>query len=182
MRHRREQQARKNQQTGQFMKINKTSLITILTGALLVTGTTLRAQDAPDKDAKPADKPHKQMGPGEGGGQQDRMAKMAEELKLTDDQKAKVKTATQEQMEKMRAIRSDDSLTQEQKREKGKALRDEMTAKMKEILTPEQFTQWEKMRPQPGQRPGGPGGQGGGQGKQGGQKKAGGEKTTDATK
>ena len=162
------------------MKINKTSLITLLTGALLIAGTGLQAQDAPPKDApkdaKPSDRQRPQWGGGEGGGQQDPMAKMAEELKLTDDQKAKLKEARQEQMEKMRAIRSDDSLTQEQKREKTRALREDFNKKVKEILTAEQFEKWEKMRPQGGQRPGG------GPGGLGGPKKADSDKKTDETK
>ena len=56
--------------------------------------------------------------------------------------------------------------TPEERQEKGKALREEMTKKMKEILNAEQFEKWQKMPQQRG--PGGPGGQGGRRGGPGG--------------
>ena len=140
------------------MKINKISLITLLAaGGLLALGTNLRAQDGDAKE-KSGDKPQRPRSDMAGGGGQGFAAKMAEELKLTDDQKAKIKAANDEQREKRQAIREDANLTQEQKREKTTALREETNKKMKEILTPEQFEKWEKMRQQGGPRQGGPGG------------------------
>ena len=76
--------------------------------------------------------------------------------------KPKVKAVLDEQRTKMGELRNETD--QEVRRTKGQALRTETTAKMKEILTAEQFTKWEKMaqgmrgnRP-PGGAPGGAGG------------------------
>lgn len=86
-------------------------------------------------------------------------------LSLTAEQVPKVKAVLDEQRTKMGELRNETD--QEVRRTKGQALRTEMTAKMKEILTAEQFTKWEKMaqgmrgnRP-PGGAPGGGPGAGG---------------------
>jgi Spy/CpxP family protein refolding chaperone len=44
----------------------------------------------------------------------------------------------------MKALREDTSLSQEDRRAKMKEIRDAMQAKIKEILTPEQYKKWEK--------------------------------------
>ncbi len=128
------------------MKASKISLVAALVaGVMLAYSPALRAQDAnAGQDAK------KHAGRPGGAGMKEHLNKMAEDLKLTTDQKTKVEAAMKEQGEKMRGLRD---LPQDQRREKGKALREEMTKKMKEILKPEQFEKWEKMRPQG--RPGG---------------------------
>ena len=83
-------------------------------------------------------------------------------LSLTAEQVPKVKAVLDEQRTKMAELRNETD--QEARRTKGQALRAETTAKMKAILTPEQFTKYEKMgagmrgnRP-PGGAPGGAGG------------------------
>ncbi len=67
-------------------------------------------------------------------------------LNLTDDQKAKVQPILDAQREKARAIMQDDSLSQDDKRTKMKALRDDTSAQLKPILTPEQFQKWQTMQ------------------------------------
>lgn len=81
--------------------------------------------------------------------------RLSEQLKLTAEQKKKVEAVQQEQRDQMAKLREDTSLTPEQRREKARALREAMDKKMKEILTSEQYTQWQELRRQ---RPGGPGG------------------------
>ena len=83
-------------------------------------------------------------------------------LSLTAEQVPKVKAVLDEQRTKMAELRNETD--QEARRTKSQALRTETTAKMKAILTPEQFTKYEKMgagmrgnRP-PGGAPGGAGG------------------------
>jgi Spy/CpxP family protein refolding chaperone len=138
------------------MKATRISLIAALIAGVLVAYTpAVSAQDT--KESKPA--PKREGPPGGPGGQRaeaakERLNKMAEELKLTDDQKTKVEAVMKAQQEKMRGSR-DTNATPEERREKMKTVREEMTKKMKEILTPEQFAKWEKM-PQ-GRGPGGPG-------------------------
>ena len=129
------------------MKMHKVSLMAALAaGALIALSPVLRAQDS-----KPEGRPPGQGQRGER--MKERLAKMAEELKLTDAQKPKVEAVLKEQGEKMRELRD---ATPEERREKGKALREETAKKLKDILTPEQYEKYLTLREQ-GPRDGSPG-------------------------
>jgi protein CpxP len=133
------------------MKTKKLILLTALaTGCLLTLNVS--AQDKPQR-------PEGARPPGaEQGGQ--RRGNIAEQLNLTAEQKPKVEVIMKEAGEKRRALREDTSLTPEQKREKGQAIQQATTAKMKEVLTAEQFAKFEELtKNRRGQGPGGPGGQ-----------------------
>jgi len=75
-----------------------------------------------------------------------RMAQLAEEMKLSDEQRARMREIFESQIEKAREIRSDPSLSPEEKMRAFKELQDQVTPRMKEILTPEQFAQWQEER------------------------------------
>jgi len=133
------------------MKMQKIGLLAALAaGALIAFTPTLRAQEnKPDRPAR-----------GQRGGQggeaaKERLAKISEELKLTDEQKTKVEAAMKAQAETMRGSRD---ATPEERREKAQAARKAFDGKMKEILTADQYAKWEKSRGE-GRR-GGPGGPG----------------------
>lgn len=129
------------------MKMSKISLIAALAaGALIAFTPTLRAADQPERPNRP------ERGPrvGQAG---DRLKEIAEKLDLTADQKTKL----QEAMKAQRAARPDlKDATPEERRAAMKKSREAMDAKVKEILTPEQYTKWEKLRQEI--RPGGPNG------------------------
>lgn len=114
----------------------------------LMTGLSLQAQDAP-KDKPPGE----QAGPGRG------RPDFAKELNLTEDQKPKFQAIMKGAAEKRRALREDTNLSQEEKKAKGKAIQEDVTKQMKELLTAEQFAKWEKMGPGRGRPPGGPAGE-----------------------
>jgi len=76
----------------------------------------------------------------------ERMQEVTEKLGLTDAQKEKLKPILQAQGEKMKEVMGNADLSREQKAEKMKAMRDEFAPKFKEVLTPEQFEKWQKMR------------------------------------
>jgi protein CpxP len=78
----------------------------------------------------------------------ERMQATAKEWNITDEQKAKLKSIFQPEMEKFRALRQDKNLTPQEKQEKFKALRKELSPQIKEVLTPEQYEKWEKARGQ----------------------------------
>ena len=140
--------------------LSKISLAASLTLAALVSLSTAALAQTPPATTDKAPK-HAAPPPGAEGARPNRDAWIAE-LGLTDDQKTKVQAAQKEQQEKMRAFRDDQSLTAEQRREKGQELRTSMNAKLKEILTPDQFAKYTKIREeQRARRPGGPGGPGG---------------------
>ena len=73
-------------------------------------------------------------------------AKATKSLGLNDEQKAKMKTSQNDLKGKMSAIKSDQSLTKEQKKAKMKEIAQAHDAELKNILTPEQYTQMTEMR------------------------------------
>jgi Spy/CpxP family protein refolding chaperone len=124
------------------MKTTKYSLVAGMILAGLLAGASLGyAQDAK------ADK----QGDRRGGPMiQQRLDRMSEELKLTEEQKTKIKAAFEAEAKKRQEMRGEAASTPEARRERFQAMREEMSKKMKEILTPEQFAKWEKMRQQAG--------------------------------
>jgi periplasmic protein CpxP/Spy len=71
----------------------------------------------------------------------DRTDAMAQRLGLTDEQKQKVRPIMEEEMKKLNDMRTQTDLKPEERRAKYMALREETNAKLKPILTPEQ---WDK--------------------------------------
>jgi len=145
--------AQQNRKTMIVMKMHKGSLLAALAaGALIALSPTLKAQE---------NKPDRPNGPraGQRGEQvKERLAKIAEDLKLSEDQKTKIEAAMKEQAETMRGLRD---AQPEERREKMQAARKAFDGKMKEILTTDQYAKWEKTREQRGPagegRRGGPG-------------------------
>jgi|PlaIllAssembly_1097288.scaffolds.fasta_scaffold790519_1 Spy/CpxP family protein refolding chaperone len=133
------------------MKIHKLGLMAALAAAALAFSPALNAQEK---------KEGKRQGPPTAAQREDmlkqRMTRMSEELKLTDAQKPKVEAVLKDQAEKMRGLRD---ATPEVRREKAQALRTDMDKKMKEVLTADQYTSWQKMRAQGREGRGGPGGE-----------------------
>ena len=150
--------AQQNRKTMIVMKMHKVGLLAALAaGVLIAFSPNLRAQEnKPDRPANGARA-------GQRGEQvKERLAKISEELKLTDDQKTKIEAAMKAQAETMRGLRD---ATPEARREKMQAARKAFDGKMKEILTADQYAKWEKTREQRGPggegRRSGPGGPGG---------------------
>jgi Spy/CpxP family protein refolding chaperone len=133
------------------MKMHKVSLMAALAaGALIALTPALRAQDKPDRpEGGPRAGQRGEMA-------KERLAKLAEELNLSAEQKTKVEAVLREQAETLRGLRD---ATPEERREKMQAARKELDTKIKAILSAEQYAKWEKIREQRG--PGGPGGPGG---------------------
>ena len=130
------------------MKLTKTiALAALVAGGLLAGTAASPAQD------------HTNSPPAHGPGLRGRpnLDQIATDLDLTADQKAKVKAVLDEQQTKRQALQEDTSLTPEDKRAKNKELREATQAKLKEILTADQWEQWQK-RMQRNRPPGGPGG------------------------
>jgi len=67
------------------------------------------------------------------------LAKIDQELKLTEDQKAQLKIILTEQMEKLQAVYREIE-------PKVQAIRDDSRGKMRGVLTPEQRTKWDTMK------------------------------------
>jgi periplasmic protein CpxP/Spy len=67
-----------------------------------------------------------------------RLQDTVNQLDLNDDQKAKLKDVFADSKSKHDSIMNDSSLTQDQKKEKMKSLREETTSKVNQVLTPDQ--------------------------------------------
>lgn len=86
-----------------------------------------------------------------------RVERMTAELKLNDEQKAKVTAMLEAQAKQRREILVDNSLPREARRDKMRALLEDENKQLKAILTPEQFEKWQKLREQMrARRPGRP--------------------------
>lgn len=116
----------------------------LMAAALFAVSPAAHGQESKERKEVP-----KREGRGGGGveAMKQRLDKMAQDLKLTEDQKKKVGELLKTQAEKMRELRGQGG-TPEENREKFRALREENDKKMKEILTAEQYAKWEKERPQ----------------------------------
>jgi periplasmic protein CpxP/Spy len=119
------------------MKLNKLSIFALMTlGGLMAFGPIAGAQAQTNSTTPPPAGPP---------GGRPNMKKIIEQLKLTDDQTEKVKPILKDQAEKMKALREDTSLTPQDRRPKMKEIRDDTNAKLKPILTDEQFAEWQKL-------------------------------------
>lgn len=129
------------------MKRNSFPAVALALLVIVAIVPIVRAADAP------AEPPPRERGPGGPGGPKERLQNLAEHLGLTAEQKEKVGAIMKERMELGRAIREDQSLAPELRREKmqahGKATREQIRT----VLTPEQQAKFDAM-PQRG--PGGP--------------------------
>ena len=74
------------------------------------------------------------------------MQKIAQALDLTEAQKSQIKPILQTGRSQIKALRADTSLTHEQKVAQIKAIRAEIRAQIKAILTPEQLEKWKTLR------------------------------------
>lgn len=71
---------------------------------------------------------------------------LSEKLNLTDDQKAKLKPILQNQMQQMKAVHEDSSLSPEQKQAKLKSIHESLHDQINAVLTPEQQTKFKQMQ------------------------------------
>jgi Spy/CpxP family protein refolding chaperone len=83
-------------------------------------------------------------GAGAASGPGARLQEAIKDLNLTDAQKEQLKPIYREQMEKLRELRQDNSLSMAEKLEKLKTVRQEIAPKLKKVMDAEQFAKWEK--------------------------------------
>jgi hypothetical protein len=89
-----------------------------------------------------------------------RLERLKQSLSLTDDQVAKLKTGQENLRTQAQAIRTNDNLLPQEKREQMKTLMTTRNDNFKTILTPDQYTKFQQMMSH--HRHGGPDGPGGG--------------------
>ena len=126
------------------MKLNKTlAFAALIAGSLLAGGALAQAQDATTASTNAP------TGGPAGGGPRPRgmmnVDNLARRLDLTDDEKTNVAAALNDFQQKLRELRQDTSVSAEDKRAQSKQLREDLNAKMKDILTSDQDAQWLKI-------------------------------------
>jgi Spy/CpxP family protein refolding chaperone len=119
------------------MKMTQNTLIAL---AAVAGALTLQAPARAADDKEPA----KPAAGDRLGALRERLEETAKELNLTDEQKGKMQDIIRERLTKLRDLRQDASLTQEDKQAKFKTMREEITAEAKNVLTPEQFEKWKE--------------------------------------
>ena len=77
----------------------------------------------------------------------EQLQRMSERLNLTDDQKEKIKPILEDRQKQMEALRSDTSLSPEDRRAKMHSLMQETHSKISAVLTEEQRQKLNEMRP-----------------------------------
>lgn len=122
------------------MKLTKTlALAALIAGSLFAGSLAVQAQDstntAPSTDS-PAPRAH-------GNGMN--LKRLTKQLDLTPDESTNVQAALADQMQKIKDVNADTSLSDTDKHAKMKEIRTAFAAKMKEILTDDQYTKFEKM-------------------------------------
>lgn len=75
-----------------------------------------------------------------------RLAELAEEMKLTEEQRMQMRDLWEAQAEELRELRANTELSPEQKAQKFKALQQKMDSEMKRILNEQQYIIWKDER------------------------------------
>jgi periplasmic protein CpxP/Spy len=119
----------------------------VLTGVMAVCGAGLSAMA---QDQAPTGSANAQTGTQEHAHRRPMHAenRLAQELNLTDEQKQQIRQYREQHQPEFEALRNDKSLTQEQRHEKMKAMREQHEQFMQSILTPDQKAKWEQMQAQ----------------------------------
>ena len=121
------------------MKLTKTTIIAIMAaGGLLAFSPALRAQDT-NKDAKSTETKTKK-----GGKRGLTIDQLKEQLKLTDEELPKFKVVWDDHTKKMQDLFASQP-SAEDRRTKLQAINEETLKKSKEILTAEQYKQFEQI-------------------------------------
>ena len=125
------------------MKLSKIlAFAALVAGSLLAGGSAVQAQDST---------PAPTNAPAANNGMRPRgmmnIDRLSLALALTDEEKTNVQAALADQSKQMNELRADTSLSQDDKRAKYRQLRENLNTKLKDILTPEQYTKWLQMAP-----------------------------------
>jgi Spy/CpxP family protein refolding chaperone len=116
----------------------KTLLLVAGVAIMILVGIKmLLAAPLPQNGGQPM---HRQWGPDQ------ELARMTQQLHLTDEQQAKIKPILEEQHKQMMALRQDTSMSREDRRAKFQEIRKQTFEKMNPILTAEQQKQFQQMR------------------------------------
>lgn len=131
------------------MKLTQSLIALMTTVGLLAVSPSLRAQTNTSTNSMSPPGRHSGVVP-----MDVQLHRLSEQLKLTDEQRPKVKTVLEERSKQLQALWGDSSLSQEERRSKMRSIEEETNQKMKGILTPEQFAKYQSLfQPRRGRGP-----------------------------
>jgi hypothetical protein len=107
-----------------------------------------QAQDAQQKAQDAQQQAQDAMNTAQQGGVDSKLQAIGDKLNLTDDQKTKLKPILQDESSQLKALKSDTSMTSQQKMDKAKEIRASHKSQIDSILTPDQQQKWEQMKQQ----------------------------------
>ena len=76
----------------------------------------------------------------------DQLKNLTDRLSLTADQQAKIKPILEDRNTQMQALMKDQSLSQEDRRSKGRTIQESTTGKIRDVLTDEQKKKYDEMQ------------------------------------
>ncbi len=114
-------------------------LALVLSGALAFAQTTTQPSTQPDSSAPPVARHYHQGHHGHN--PEHEAAMLSKRLNLTSDQQAKLEPILADRDQKVTALKSDTSLTPDQKKAQFKAIHQDMKQQLSTILTPDQLQQ-----------------------------------------
>lgn len=120
--------------------MTSSTYLLLLCCTLATTGPIATSARAADTDGNGARRTHARQ----------RVQSRLEELGLTRDQKEKLAPILRAEREKFAAVQADGSLTTHDRARKIRALREEISPRIKAILTPEQYARWQESGAQEG--------------------------------
>jgi len=147
----------------EFTRMKKAMICALLSLTLVCCGTALYAQT---QDGSSQSQGGMGQGMGQGGMQHmpmstdERLAHMTQMLNLTTDQQAKIRPILDNESQQMQTLRSDSSMSRDDKMTKMRSIRESSMTQITPILTPDQQKKWEQMQAQhkgsmgPGMSPG----------------------------
>jgi Spy/CpxP family protein refolding chaperone len=126
------------------MKINCLKKVIVILAALTLGCSVVFAGPAQTTDSNSSAPKNKKSETGRHGHRD--MQKFAEKLNLTDAQKSSIKPIFAAEANDIKAVRQDNSLSEEQKQAKIKEIREAANNKINAILTPEQQAKWAELK------------------------------------
>lgn len=126
------------------MKTNKLQIFALITlGGLMALGPIARADDAPAAGAST-------NAPAGHADRHAQMDKLFTAISATDAEKEQLKPIFKERNEKFKALREDTSLSKEDRTSKRKEINQDINAKVKTVLTADQFEEYLKFQKEQG--------------------------------
>jgi Spy/CpxP family protein refolding chaperone len=115
---------------------NLSLIIALALGTLWTTQTTILAQDTNTVGSAKARNAQRK----------NQFQQVAAQLDLTDAQKQQLQPILKDEAQKLKSLRANTTLSRQQKRTQLKSAHQDFVAKIKTVLTPQQFDKWQELQ------------------------------------